>query len=297
MNGPPDPPPAPSITHKNTYAEALIPDISKRKEPNWFRLEPIPLAIRTPTYVNNVPVCIISPMEVELASKQLEFALVLKFSSGRPSLFEIRNHINLHWNLSKEPVLSLLDARHILMITACNEDMVRAQSRVSHRINSSLYRIFRWTIDFDFKRDSSVIPIWINLPKFPVALMNPAIMERVGNLIVKFISIDERTRNLTNTLGARMCVEVDVSKDLLAEIFIGPSSNNGYYQAIEYEGNNAYCTHCGLLGHIKGICRKLRVQAQEKNTEPINNKKVQILKRGQQFKEIWQVLSQVFVNS
>lgn len=28
------------------------------------------------------------------------------------------------------------------------------------------------------------------------------------------------------------------------------------YARIDYEGNNAFCTKCGLLGHVAGVCRK-----------------------------------------
>ncbi|KAL3646674.1 hypothetical protein CASFOL_009218 [Castilleja foliolosa] len=242
------PPPKPS------YANALN---AKSPHNSWFRLQPIPLAQRTAMFKDNKPAIIVSSMEIEQSAKQFEFALVMKFTSGRPSLHDIKNHVNSTWNLSKEPVMSLVDARHVFMILASKEDMVRAQTHASHRINSSLFRLFRWHKDFDYKKDSPLVPVWVTLPKLPIPLINPAVLERIGNAIGTFLRIDERTMSMTHTMATRICVEVDLSKDFLDEIWIGDSTKEGYWQSIMYEGNVSFCSHCGLLGHVKGVCRKL----------------------------------------
>ncbi|KAL3639158.1 hypothetical protein CASFOL_017065 [Castilleja foliolosa] len=206
----PEPPITSDLIDKNnppinaiaSYAQALNPRIGKETNDDWFRLKPIPLAKRTPVYINNAPACIISNLELNQAAKQLEGALVLKFSSGRPSLQEIKNHVNIFWGLSRDPVISLMDARHVLIITATPEDMVRAQCQVSHKINSSLFRISRWHRKYDLTKDSTIVPVWVSLPNLPIEFMNPAILEKFGNMIGKFLCIDERNTKLTNSLRA-----------------------------------------------------------------------------------------------
>lgn len=37
---------------------------------------------------------------------------------------------------------------------------------------------------------------------------------------------------------------------------MGLSKDDNWIAEVEYEGNNAYCTHCGLLGHVIGMRRK-----------------------------------------
>ncbi|KAL3613117.1 HLA class II histocompatibility antigen, DR beta 4 chain [Castilleja foliolosa] len=177
-------PAAPSTVGEQTrlYSRVLAP---KHDEDDWFRLRSIPLPYRNTTYVDNVPACIISELELEEAAKQFEHALVMKFSSGRPSLFEIKNHINIHWGLSRQPVVTLVEARHVMVIMENKEDMVKAQIQVSHRINSSLYRISRWHLEYDYTKDNTKIPVWISLHKLPVKYMIPSVLESIGGIVGK----------------------------------------------------------------------------------------------------------------
>lgn len=79
----------------------------------------------------------------------------------------------------------------------------------------------------------------------------------------------------------RICVELDVSKPMLDTIFVG-TSNQGWFQWIEYEGNNAYCTFCGLLEHVVGHYRKKeQIQGKYKEiTHKSSATPVTILKQG-----------------
>ncbi|KAL3638561.1 hypothetical protein CASFOL_017932 [Castilleja foliolosa] len=257
-------PPETNTLPQKTYATTLNPHAYAPRE-TWFRLQPIPLAKRNLMTKDNKPMVFVSDMEIEQAIKQFEFALVMKFTSGRPSLHDIKNHINASWKLSKEPVLSLVDARHVFMILATKEDMVRAQTQVSHKINSSLFRIFRWHKDFDYKKDSPCVPVWISLPKLPIPFINPSVLESIGNSIGRFLRIDERTMAMTQTMATKICVEVDLSKEFLDKVWIGSSVEKGFWQPIHYEGNVSFCDNCGLLGHVKGVCRKGRSIAQKEN--------------------------------
>lgn len=56
---------------------------------------------------------------------------------------------------------------------------------------------------------------------------------------------------------APLCIELDVSKPLLDKLYIGINKETRWYQENEYEGNNAYSSYCGLLGHMAGLCQFL----------------------------------------
>ncbi|KAL3655048.1 hypothetical protein CASFOL_000834 [Castilleja foliolosa] len=107
-----------------SYAQIITGSGSRFGSAKWFRLQPIAAVSRHPVYIDNMQACIVSSIKVEEASKQFEHALILKFSAGRPSLYDIRAHINKAWNLEKQPVVTLLDARHVLVITASARDMI-----------------------------------------------------------------------------------------------------------------------------------------------------------------------------
>lgn len=57
---------------------------------------------------------------------------------------------------------------------------------------------------------------------------------------------------------ARVCIELDVSKPFLDKLWMGTTKDYGWLNYVEYEGNHAYCTYCGLIGHMVGLCRKKR---------------------------------------
>ncbi|KAL3636526.1 hypothetical protein CASFOL_018825 [Castilleja foliolosa] len=147
----------------------------KNRLGKWFRLQPVAPVVRTPTYIDNAQACIISAMEVDEAAKQFKHALILKFTAGRPSLHDIRNHIFSKWGLEVQPAVSIIEPRHILVITENGRDMLKVHSQDSKRIQSSLFRVFRWCPDYDFTRDSPKIPVWISLPHLPVVYMVPSV--------------------------------------------------------------------------------------------------------------------------
>ncbi|KAL3644412.1 hypothetical protein CASFOL_012344 [Castilleja foliolosa] len=206
------PPAADQAANNDTFKRSYAQVISSPRTMNtdWFSLKPIPFISQSTTYVNNLPTCIISTMELEQAEEQFQYALILRFSAGRPSLFDIKNHIYDNWGLSTDPVVTLLDARHVLLIAENQDDMIRSQTQPSHRINASLYRIFNWSRDFDYSTDSTIVPVWVSLPRLPISYKNPTLMRKIGT----FLRVDDKTIKLNNALVARMCVELDVSKEL-----------------------------------------------------------------------------------
>lgn len=57
---------------------------------------------------------------------------------------------------------------------------------------------------------------------------------------------------------AKVCIQLDVSKPFIEKLWIGTSDDYGWEISLEYEGNHAYCSYYGLLGHTLGLCRKKR---------------------------------------
>lgn len=236
-----------------TGATPGTPEPIANPTPAWFQFKEIPLPSVT---VNNTPACLFSSTEWDLTSKQSEHALVMKFSTGTPTLPDIKLHIRLNWNLKMEPVISLLHPCHVLILPTSYEDMIMEQSHEKHLIETSPLRLFRWTKDFKFGKDSTIVPIWICLPYLPFPLHNPSYLQRIGNTIGKFLRADAPTQRMQNLMQARICVEVDVSKPFVPHIWIGKTKEDGFMQHIDYEGNNAFCTECELLGQVVGVCRK-----------------------------------------
>lgn len=144
-----------------------------------------------------------------------------------------------------------------------------------------MFRLFRWTRDFNYTKVMIIVPVWVKLPQLPLIYFNPAYLKRrIGNSIGTFLRADDKTLLMQNIMQARIYLEIDVSKPLQYNVWIGESKEKGFWQKVEYEGNNAFCTHCGLLGHVKGVCRKIaenKPQGKVQRPQP----RYPILKRGQ----------------
>lgn len=63
------------------------------------------------------------------------------------------------------------------------------------------------------------------------------------------MKIDEPTANLSRPSIARICVEVDLLKDLLIKIWIGTGVGKGFWQSVLCENLPPYCSYCKKIGH------------------------------------------------
>ncbi|XP_012855090.1 PREDICTED: uncharacterized protein LOC105974520 [Erythranthe guttata] len=220
------------------------------------RLSPVPLANRTSSIVEQAPAVFFSPLEIDQLNKQVDNTLIMKFSAGRPSLQEIRSHINAEWNLAAEPAIGFLDPRHITIHMGSVGDAKLALSRNTNSIKNCMFRLFRWMPEFALGKDSNKVAVWVRFPKLPLPYFNVSSLERIGGALGTVLRADDRTLAFTHTNYARVCIEINVAHTLPEAIFVGSSKDEGWWQRIEYEGNHMYCSHCGLLGHLVGACRK-----------------------------------------
>lgn len=138
------------------------------------RLVHVPLVYRPAAYVDNTPALLLTPMEEELLRKQRENTLIMKFTSQHPNLYEIRSHIHTEWNLESPPAVGELDVRHVTIHMASTTDTKRALAHPANKVKESLFRLFRWTPDFEIGKDSSFTVVWVRFYDFPLHYFNEA---------------------------------------------------------------------------------------------------------------------------
>lgn len=216
------------------------------------------MANRPISYVDTMPAIILTQIEEDQLRKQRENTLIMKFSSGMPNLYEIRSHIHTEWNLERPPAVGVIDQRHVTLHMASPADTKRALARTTNKIKTSMFRLFRWTPEFEIGRDSSLAAVWVKMTNLPLHYFNESSLIRLGSILGTVLGVHQSTKNLTQQKYAKVCVELDVSKPLLDKLWIGTSKEYGWEVSLQYEGNNAYCDYCGLLGHTLGLCRKKR---------------------------------------
>lgn len=169
------------VTSGTTYA-SIVTKGNTTAHPSP-RLCPVHLANRPSTFVGKIPAIILTSVEEEQLRKQRENTLIVKLSAGHPNLYEIRCYIALEWKLEMQPAVGEIDPRHITLHMASPADAKRALSRTSNKIKTSLFRLFRWTLDFEVGKDSSLAAVWVKLHNLPLHYFNEASLVKLGSLL------------------------------------------------------------------------------------------------------------------
>ncbi|VFQ95461.1 unnamed protein product [Cuscuta campestris] len=185
--------------------------------------------------------------DVSALSSRFSRTIVGRFSKGRPSLISTRKAFE-RIAFEKDFSVSLLDERHILINFESEKDFLRCLLRKYWKINGFTLKVFRWTPDFDPNADSPLIPVWIGLEGLPIHLFDSLALYSIGNLLGKPLKTDSATTTLSRPSVARICVEIDTSKELPRCVWIHLGELT-FLQPITYEDLRDYCPSCKSFGH------------------------------------------------
>ncbi|XP_073015397.1 uncharacterized protein [Primulina eburnea] len=107
-----------------------------------------------------------------------------------------------------------------------------------------------WSPNFDPRSDSTEkLLVWVRFPCLPIEYYDQEFLMKIGNKIGRPIRVDQATSMVSRGKFARMCVEVDITKPLLAKFKL-----RRRVRKIEYEGIHLICFDCGVYGHRQGEC-------------------------------------------
>lgn len=105
-----------------------------------------------------------------------------------------------------------------------------------------------WKPNFHpYKNKVKKLLVWARLPALPIEYFEEAFLMKIGKQIGRPVKIDTTTSLASIGKFARICVEVDLSKSLLAKFTLEEE-----VLPIEYEGINLVCFQCGIYGHKQG---------------------------------------------
>src|SRR4051812_27952749 len=170
-----------SPSNTKTFASFFQKSFSPLQIPD---LPPIPIS----TY-RGEPTLMIPQKMVEVLSKPYQFALVGKFSHGRPTMDRARlifNKLGLKGNFS----LGHLDHKHMLINLENEGDFTRLWLRESWMIDGFPMRMFRWTPNFRPEVESSIVPVWIQLPNLPLFMFNKHCIFPIARSIGSPLALD-----------------------------------------------------------------------------------------------------------
>uniref|UniRef100_A0A7N0TX90 DUF4283 domain-containing protein n=1 Tax=Kalanchoe fedtschenkoi TaxID=63787 RepID=A0A7N0TX90_KALFE len=230
-----------------------------------------------------------TPTEIGLGAKQLQFAVVAKFSAGKPKAEEIRSFISANWKIKGPFTAGSLDPRHELIVLDSQSDLVEAMACPGHQVGRFLFRFFRWSPSFNPKHESSRAAVWIRVPGLNPLFFNDGLLRPIGEEIGQYLMADKRTLNMTCPAYARMLVEIDLRQPLVREVYIGSTTGKGDNYEIIYEGRLAYCSKCRMQGHNLAECCKAKQADQREKAAPGTETKVRLAPR-----EVSQLRAKVF---
>ncbi|XP_035546258.1 uncharacterized protein LOC118348509 [Juglans regia] len=238
----------PPVAGRRTFA-----DVFAAPQP----LPEVEVVLRPPKIIEGEICFIFSAEETEATARPFRFSIVLKFLRQRPSLDSIRSFIRSRWGLSCCPVVSAMqNSRNVFIRMSKEEDFNKALSRESCEINGVCYRPFAWSPDYTEEYESPCVPVWVFLPGLPPHFYHASVLKMITAPIGKFIRRDNPTTCATRTDGARICLEVDASRDPITHFWLGcPGLPHSRRQEVVYETLPAYCCNCHQQGHNSKTCR------------------------------------------
>ncbi|KAJ0103212.1 hypothetical protein Patl1_06268 [Pistacia atlantica] len=146
------------------------------------------------------------------AAEDLKFALVMKFMRVRPSMDKLCLHVVKNWGLIEIPQISFKDDYHILIHMKNERDFVHGCTREGRSVEGNSFRLFKWTKDFDIKKESPLAPQWIFLPGLPMHLYRKDCLRILVTRFGRFLGTDNATLNKTRATGARLCIEMNLKE-------------------------------------------------------------------------------------
>ncbi|PNX86740.1 zinc ion binding nucleic acid binding protein [Trifolium pratense] len=108
----------------------------------------------------------------------------------------------------------------------------------------------KWSPNFHPASDTiKEVAVWLRISGLPIEYYDSGALHFIGNRVGKTVKVDKNTLTQERGKYARLCVQVNLTKPLLAMFTIKGRKYN-----IEYEGLHMLCTTCGRFGHYKDGC-------------------------------------------
>lgn len=156
------------------------------------------------------------------------------------------------WKLKSTPIILPLGKGFFLLKFSAVEDRWKAILNGPTLINGQFMSLQPWKPRFntELALTSASSPVWIKLRGLPIEFYNPEVLLKIGDSIGSFLGIDDFTHNLVKIGFARICVLVDLTKELPEYVTV-----DDFNQAIVYEGDLGFCLSCGDISHSTVSCR------------------------------------------
>ncbi|KAI0529344.1 hypothetical protein KFK09_001891 [Dendrobium nobile] len=141
-------------------------------------------------------------------------------------------------------------------------------------INGHIVGMEKWSTNFSaLSMKGLTSPIWVRMPNLPLHCWDEVNIARIASRIGIPLMMDGNLFQWGRREFARVCVWVKLDQPLPLGIWVDSISGR-FFQEVEYEKVANLCFKCGLIGHLKEDCEKIRGKSREEKIVDSNNIKV-----------------------
>ncbi|KAL9661238.1 hypothetical protein QQ045_026060 [Rhodiola kirilowii] len=147
---------------------------------------------------------------------------------GRPPFETVKKTILSTWKIEgRITITSNLDDRHVVIILESEKDVIEVLTSSLRRVGHTMFRLFRWSADYNPKKEPTTVTKWIRFPGLPMEMFDRAIIKSIVSSFAYFLDCDARTKEMDSLNFARACVELDVTKTVPSSVLINLPGGNG----------------------------------------------------------------------
>ncbi|XP_020217579.1 uncharacterized protein LOC109801023 [Cajanus cajan] len=192
-------------------------------------------------------------------------SLVINVLGKRVAYRMLENKVQKEW--AKNGTVRLVDISQdfYLVQFAAKEDYKHALFEGPWLIADHYIVVQRWRPFFTVTaKQTRKIAAWVRIPGLPIELFNDRFLWRVASKLGTMLKIDKLTLIQSRGRFARICVEIDLQKKLVAQINV-----LGHILKLEYEGLHSICFNCGIYGHKQDHCPHSKINdGSDANSNP-----------------------------
>lgn len=178
--------------------------------------------------------------------------LIIKVMGRKVGYNYLLNRIKSLWRPQAPMELMAINDDYFLVRFASVDDYKYAKYGGPWMVLDHYLIVKEWRPNFNPAADRTEnVLVWIRFPDLPIEYYGEQYLMKIGKKVGIPIKIDDATSLTSRGRFARMCVEVDLTKPLLARYKL----RRRVYK-IEYEGIHMVCFNCGVYGHNAEKCKE-----------------------------------------
>ncbi|WJX16517.1 hypothetical protein P8452_06530 [Trifolium repens] len=205
------------------------------------------------------PMFQLSRREETRIHKPWKQGLIVKLFGRRIGYKALENRLKQMW--VRKGVISIIDLgkEYFLVYFSNEEDYNKALEDGPWLIYDHYLIVRQWSPNF-YPNEATIdsASVWVRIPDLPIEYYDAKVLHFIGDRIGKMVKVDKNTLFQERGKYARLCVEVDLTKTLLATFEL-----KGRFYKIEYEGLHMLCRTCGKLSHYIEGCPEKKTTTQD----------------------------------